>query len=152
MNFHQMHIIFVASPMQTWASYVDMFQLLQDLIYANHIIHYHGVVDAFGHISVRHPENPDIYFLSANKAPALVSSPSDFVEYRAEDSSALQEDSPRGYIERYIHGEIYKKYSRVQCVIHSHAEEVLPYAISGVPLKPVFHMAGFLGLSCHWMS
>ena len=84
--------------------------------------------------------------MSANMAPALVSSPMDFVQYRVEDSTPYKNESePRGFIERYIHSEIFKRYPDVQCVIHSHAEAVLPYAISGVPLQPVYHMAGFLG-------
>ncbi|MCJ1305710.1 hypothetical protein MMC08_008526 [Hypocenomyce scalaris] len=124
----------------------DAKQLLRDLITANHIIHYHGVVDAYGHISVRHPDQPDTYLMSANMAPALVSSPTDFVQYRVEDSTPYyNENAPRGFIERYIHSEIYKRYPHVQCVVHSHAEAVLPYAVSGVPLEPMYHMAGFLG-------
>ena len=124
-------------------------QFQRDLITANHIIHYHGVVDAYGHISVRHPNQPDTYLMSAEMAPALVSSPADFVQYRIEDSTPYNnENAPRGFIERYIHSEIYKRYPGVQCVVHSHAEAVLPYAISGVPLQPVYHMGGFLGRFC----
>jgi ribulose-5-phosphate 4-epimerase/fuculose-1-phosphate aldolase len=121
--------------------------LQRDLISANHIIHHHGVVDAYGHISVRHPEQPDTYLMSANMAPALVSSSADFVQYRVEDSSSISNANvPKGFIERYIHSEIYKMYPDIQCVIHSHAEEVLPYATSGVPLQPMYHMSGFLGM------
>lgn len=83
--------------------------------------------------------------MSGEMAPALVRAPADFVEYRVVDSSPVHQDAPRGFIERYIHSEIYKRYPDVQCVVHSHAEEVLPFAVSGVPLKPVFHMTGFLG-------
>jgi ribulose-5-phosphate 4-epimerase/fuculose-1-phosphate aldolase len=121
--------------------------LQRDLISANHIIRHHGVVDAYGHISVRHPEQSDTYLMSANMAPALVRSSADFVQYRVEDSSSISNANvPKGFIERYIHSEIYKMYPDIQCVIHSHAEEVLPYATSGVPLQPMYHMAGFLGM------
>jgi ribulose-5-phosphate 4-epimerase/fuculose-1-phosphate aldolase len=119
--------------------------LLQDLVVANHIIHKNGVVDAFGHISIRHPEKADVFIMSANMAPALVRSTSDFIEYRVADSAPCHANAPKGFIERFIHSEIYKSYSRVKCVIHSHAEDVLPFAVSGVPLRPMFHMTGFLG-------
>ncbi|ETN45056.1 uncharacterized protein HMPREF1541_09932 [Cyphellophora europaea CBS 101466] len=120
--------------------------LISTLITANHILHYHSVCDAYGHISVRHPDEPSQFIMSADRAPALVSSADDLVTYQVEDASAVDPDSPRGYIERYIHSEMYKRYPEVNSVIHAHAPEVLPYAISGVPLKPVFHMPAFLGL------
>jgi len=119
--------------------------LLASLISANHILHYHSVVDAYGHVSVRHPDNASQFIMSANRAPALVSSPSDLVTYNVEDASATDPDAPRGYIERYIHSEMYKRFENVSCVIHAHAPDVLPYAVSGVPLRPVYHMPGFLG-------
>lgn len=120
--------------------------IISTLISANHILHYHSVCDAYGHISVRHPEDPSQFLMSADSAPALVSSPDDLVTYQVEDASAVDPDAPRGYIERYIHSEMYKRFPDVNSVIHAHAAEVLPYAISGVPMKPVFHMPAFLGL------
>uniref|UniRef100_A0A8H7TTA0 Class II aldolase/adducin N-terminal domain-containing protein n=1 Tax=Bionectria ochroleuca TaxID=29856 RepID=A0A8H7TTA0_BIOOC len=120
-------------------------QILSDLIVANHIIYSKGVVDAFGHISVRHPHDHDTFIMSANMAPALVSSEADFMHYRVSDGSPVQETSSKHFIERFIHSEIYKRYNEVNCVVHSHAEEVLPYAITDVKLRPVFHMTGFLG-------
>ena len=121
--------------------------LLTTLISANHILHYHNVCDAYGHISVRNSSDPtnSTFIMSANRAPALVSGPDDFVTYYIANASAVEADAPRGYIERYIHSEMYKRYPDVNSVIHAHAPDVLPYAISGVPLKPVFHMPGFLG-------
>ncbi|KAF7846296.1 hypothetical protein BT93_L4656 [Corymbia citriodora subsp. variegata] len=119
--------------------------LLSTLVTANHILHYQSVVDAYGHISVRNPSNPATFFLSGSLAPALVSSLSDLVEYNVEDASAVREDAPRGYAERFIHSEIYKKYKDVNSVIHSHSETVVPYSISSVPLRPVLHMGGVMG-------
>ncbi len=124
---------------------VNLTSLLHDLITANHILHYHSVVDAYGHISIRSPADSAQFIMSGNRAPALVASPDDFVYYYISNASSVDPDAPRGYIERYIHSEIYKRFSNVSCVIHAHAEDVLPYAISGVPLKPVFHLPGFLG-------
>lgn len=86
--------------------------------------------------------------MSANMAPALVRTRHDFVEYDIEDAEPVVKDGARrGFIERYIHSELLKKYSGINSVIHCHAPEVLPYAVSGVPFKPFGHMAGFLGQS-----
>ena len=131
------------------ATMVNLTSVLYDLISANHILHYHSIVDAYGHISVRHPEDPSIFILSGNIAPAIVSQPSDFVHYYVANASSVNPDAPKGYIERYIHSEMYKRFSNVSTVIHAHAEDVLAYANSGVPLKPVFHMPAFLGM---WLA
>ena len=120
--------------------------LLTTLISANHILHYHNVVDAYGHISLRSNTNASEFYLSGNRAPALVSNASDLVTYHVSDASPLPSEAPKGYIERYIHSEILKHFPDVNCVIHAHAPDVLPYATSGVPLRPVFHMPGFLGI------
>lgn len=119
--------------------------LLTTLISANHILHYHSIVDAYGHVSVRHPDDASHFVMSGNRAPALVSSAADLVTYQVSDAAAVDPNAPRGYIERYIHSEIYKRYTDVNCVVHAHAPDVLPYATSGVPLRPVFHLPGFLG-------
>ena len=111
--------------------------LFSTLIAANHILHYHGVVDAYGHISVRNPQDPNTFFISKSLAPALVSCREDLEEYKVSDASPVNENAPRGYAERFIHSEIYKKYKGVNSVIHAHAEVVLPFAVSSVPLRPV---------------
>ncbi|KAK0702789.1 class II aldolase and Adducin N-terminal domain-containing protein [Lasiosphaeris hirsuta] len=115
------------------------------LITANHILHQQGVVDAYGHISVRCPGTPDRYLMCGYMAPGLVTSPDDLIEYWVKDSLPTSPLAKKGYSERFIHGEMFKKFPAVNCVVHSHAEAVLPYVTSGVPLMPVFHMAGFLG-------
>ena len=80
-------------------------------------------------------------------APGVVSSSDDLIEYYVADGSTVDPNAKKGYSERFIHGEMFKKFLSVNCVIHSHAEAVLPYVTSGIPLLPVFHMAGFLGES-----
>lgn len=86
--------------------------------------------------------------MSGYLAPALVKSSDDLIEYWVKDSSPVDPNAGKGYAERFIHGEILKLYPEVNCVVHSHAEAVLPYvAAINVPLTPVFHMAGFLGKS-----
>ncbi|GAB1318558.1 Arad-like aldolase/epimerase [Madurella fahalii] len=120
-------------------------ELKRKLITANHILHQQGVVDAYGHISVRCPRVPDRYLMCGYMAPGVVTSADDLIEYLVQDSSPVLPHAKKGYSERFIHGEIYKMFPEVNCVVHSHAEAVLPYVTSGVPLMPVFHMAGFLG-------
>ena len=78
-------------------------------------------------------------------APGTISSSLDLVVYNVSDASPVDPSSPPGYSERCIHSEIYKRYSGVNAVIHSHSEAVVPYSISGVPMQPCYHMAGFLG-------
>jgi ribulose-5-phosphate 4-epimerase/fuculose-1-phosphate aldolase len=128
-------------------------QQLRLLIRANHILHHHGLVDAFGHISVRHPLNKDQYIIAAYDpgAPALVKNVSDFNSYWVRDSSPVDKDAPQGYSERFIHGEILRKFPKANCVVHSHSEDVIPFTIAHStanpnPVRPVFHMAGFLGV------
>ncbi|KAI0186219.1 class II aldolase and Adducin N-terminal domain-containing protein [Xylaria flabelliformis] len=120
-------------------------QLFTTFIDALHILHNKGVLDAYGHLSVRNPNNPATFFLSRNLAPALVSSPDDIVEYYVSDASPVEPSSPSGFIERYIHSEIYKRFSQISTVVHSHSPAVIPYSVNIVPLQPLIHMAGFLG-------
>ncbi|KAL3423834.1 hypothetical protein PVAG01_05581 [Phlyctema vagabunda] len=124
---------------------MDLTETYQMLIVANHILHYNKVLDAYGHISVRHPTESGVFIMSSSVAPALVSSPSDLVSYRISDSSPVNPKAKKGYQERFIHSEIYKQFPAIHSIIHSHAEAVLPYTISGVPMRPAFHIAGFLG-------
>lgn len=125
----------------------QLHQQLRLLIRANHILHHHGLVDAFGHISVRHPLNKDQYIIAAYDpgAPALVKYASDFISYWIKDSSPVDPNAPQGYSERYIHGEVLRKFPDANCVVHSHSEVVIPFTLGGVDVRPVFHMAGFLG-------
>jgi ribulose-5-phosphate 4-epimerase/fuculose-1-phosphate aldolase len=120
-------------------------ELHRTLITANHILHHHGVLDAYGHVSARHPTKPDMYIMARETPPALIESSDDLLEYWILDSQPVKETDNVGYKERFIHGEIYKRFHEVQCVIHSHDDNVMPFATSGVPFMPVFHMAGFLG-------
>ncbi|TID16172.1 Acyl-CoA dehydrogenase family member 11 [Venturia nashicola] len=115
------------------------------LITCSHILHRRGVFDAYGHISVRNPDNHDAFYMSRNLPPALMQSADDIVEYKLEDAEPMEKDAPKGFAERCIHSEIYKKFPDVNAVVHAHATEVLPFTISGVPLKAPIHMAGFLG-------
>lgn len=84
--------------------------------------------------------------MSASVAPGLVASRADLITYHVKDASPVDPNARKGYQERYIHSEIYKRYDQTMSVVHSHSEEVLPFGIvDGVKLRPVFHIAGFLG-------
>ncbi|KAI1611867.1 class II aldolase and Adducin N-terminal domain-containing protein [Exophiala viscosa] len=135
------------STTQSSSESVILQQYYRDLISGSHILHYHNVVDAFGHLSVRHPFKPEIFIMSRNAAPGVISSPNDLVEYNIEDARAVDPNAAAGFAERCIHSECYKRYPDVHSVIHSHSEAVVPYTISGVSLRACYHMAGFLGTS-----
>src|SRR5437868_4280485 len=109
-------------------------ELRRDLSTAYRIVANEGILDAFGHISVRHPGNPQRYFLSRSRAPALVEA-ADILEYDL-DSNPIVPPTTRPYSERVIHGEIFKARPDVNAVCHHHAPSIMPFAISGVPLPP----------------
>jgi HCOMODA/2-hydroxy-3-carboxy-muconic semialdehyde decarboxylase len=119
--------------------------LVQDLVDANHILFHQGIVDAFGHVSARSAEREDRFLLARNLAPGQVGA-ADIVEYSVDSGEAVQADAPRGYLERYIHSEIYKARPDVMAVVHNHSPAVLPFGfVKGARLLPVCHMCGFLG-------
>ena len=115
---------------------------IADLVVANHILADQGVVDGFGHVSVRSAANPQHYFISRSRAPALVSA-DDIMEYDLDDN-AIDARGRSSYLERFIHSEIYRARPEVQSIVHSHSAAVIPFSVSDVPLRPVSHMAGFL--------
>ena len=116
--------------------------IIEDLVAANRILADQGVLDAFGHVSIRHPANPNRFLLSRNLAPALVTA-NDIVEYDL-DSNPVNANGRAGFLERPIHGEIYKARPDVNSVIHSHSPAVIPFGIAQVPMRATYHMAGFL--------
>jgi len=127
----------------------NLTELFSTLITGLHILHYNGVLDAYGHMSVRNPNNASNFFMSRDLAPALVANTSDIVEYQVTNAAPLDPHAPDGFIERYIHSELFKRFPGINAVVHSHSSDVIPYTFSGVPLHASIHMAGFLGsLSC----
>ncbi len=115
---------------------------IEDLVTANHILADQGVLDAFGHVSTRSVRDPAHFFLSCSRAPALIRK-EDILEFDQEGQPCSRRDLPL-YGERFIHGEIYRARPDVQGIVHSHAPATLPFSVTGVPLRPVMHMAGFL--------
>ena len=115
---------------------------LEDLAAAARILAAQGVVDAFGHVSMRHPARKDRYLMACAKAPALVR-PEDIVEYDL-DSNPLDAAGRPSFLERFIHGAIYKARGDVHAVVHSHSPSVVPFGLVDAPLQAMFHNAAFL--------
>jgi ribulose-5-phosphate 4-epimerase/fuculose-1-phosphate aldolase len=117
-------------------------QLIEDLVAANRILADQGVLDGWGHVSVRHPRNPNRYLLSRSRAPELIVA-EDIMEFDL-DSNPVDARGKPLYTERFIHGEIYKARPDVVAIVHTHAPALIPFGISKVPLKPVYHRSAFI--------
>jgi len=118
-------------------------ELIDDLVTANHILVHEGVLDGFGHVSVRHDRRDDRFLIARSMAPALVSA-QDILEC---DFEGIPCD-PHGrhtYVERFIHSAIYRARPDVTAVIHSHSPAIIPFGVTGARLRPICHMSGFLG-------
>jgi len=115
---------------------------IADVAAAARILAARGVVDGFGHVSMRHPDVPDRYLMARALAPALVT-PEDIVEYDL-DSEACDAGAPKGFLERFIHGNIYAARPDVGAVVHSHSPSVIPFGIAKAPMQACFHNAAFL--------
>ena len=120
-------------------------ELVRDLVTANHILYNEGVVDGFGHVSVRDDRDPGRFLLSRSIAPGTVSA-RDIMEFDLE-GEPVDARGRRPYLERYIHSEIYRLRPDVQAVVHSHSPSLVPFGVTGTGLRPIFHMSGFLGAS-----
>jgi ribulose-5-phosphate 4-epimerase/fuculose-1-phosphate aldolase len=116
--------------------------LIADLAAASRILAAQGVVDSFGHVSLRNPEAPDRYFMSRSLAPALVT-PDDIIEYDL-DSNPLNANGRNSFLERFIHGAIYRARPDVHSVVHSHSPSVIPFGLVDVPMQAMFHSAAFI--------
>ena len=117
--------------------------LIDQLVIANRILYAQAIVDGLGHVSVRHDQTPGVFLLSCNRAPGLVKR-ADIACYDL-DGNAVSETTERPYLERFIHSEIYRARPDVAAVVHSHSAGVIPFGVTGHRLRPIFHMAGFLG-------
>src|ERR1051326_7700794 len=118
-------------------------EFLEDLVAANRILAEHRVIDAYGHVSIRSPRNPNRYYLARSLAPETVQL-EDILEYDL-DSNPLDPRGRESGRERFIHGEIYRARPDVMSVVHNHSPSVIPFSVTGVPMKALFHMASFIG-------
>ncbi|QZZ37439.1 class II aldolase/adducin family protein [Nitratireductor kimnyeongensis] len=113
------------------------------MVAANRILASQGVCDAFGHISVRNPDNPNAYLLSCARAPQLVER-EDIMEF-ALDGTPMHGDTRKPFLERFIHGALYAERADVHCVIHSHSRSVIPFTVTPAQLRPVVHSCATIG-------
>jgi ribulose-5-phosphate 4-epimerase/fuculose-1-phosphate aldolase len=116
--------------------------LIEDLVAASRVLALHEVLDAYGHVSARSDRHPERFIISRSLAPALVTA-ADLMELDA-DSEPLRRDKRKGFIERYIHGEIYRARPEVMAVVHSHSASVIPFGVTRTKLRPIYHMGSFL--------
>lgn len=118
-------------------------ELIGDLATANHILFAEGVVDGFGHVSVRHPQHPELFLIARSMAPALVGA-QDILTLDFDGNTVG--DARNSYLERFIHGEIYRARPDVNAIVHSHSPSVIPFgAVASAALQPIYHMSAFLG-------
>lgn len=117
-------------------------EILEELAAASRILADQGVVDAFGHVSLRHPNAPDRFLMSRAVAPALVTA-DDIMEFTL-DCAACEDRGRNGFLERFIHGQIFAAREDVHCVVHSHSQSVIPFGLVDVPMRAMFHNAAFL--------
>lgn len=122
----------------------DLSKLLYDLAVANRVLASEGVVDAMGHVSIRHPERADRFFLSCSRSPELVVR-DDLMEYDLDCNPIDQQGRPM-YFERPIHGAIYQARPDVMSVIHNHSYELIPFSVTSTQLRPLINLAGPMGL------
>lgn len=116
---------------------------IRDLVLANRILSREQVIDDFGHVSVRHPTDPGRYFLSRSRSPEIVTR-DDIMEFTL-DGEPVAQNGRRMYSERAIHGTIYLARSDVQAVAHHHSRSVLPFTVTDIPMRPLFHMGAVIG-------
>lgn len=113
------------------------------LVIANRILAHEGVVDAYGHVSMRHPHDPAHYLLAWSRSPELVER-GDIMTFTL-DGEPVNNDGRALYLERFIHGAVYEARPDIHAVVHAHAEDVLPFTITTTPLRPVIHSGSFMG-------
>jgi len=118
--------------------------LLEDVVVGSRILADFGVVDGFGHVSARHPTNPNHFLMSRSLAPALVTA-DDIMEFDL-DGNAVDARGRSVFIERFIHAEIYRVRPDVMSVVHTHSPGVIPFSVSNVPLRPMYHNPSFLAV------
>jgi HCOMODA/2-hydroxy-3-carboxy-muconic semialdehyde decarboxylase len=119
--------------------------LIQDLVVANHVLTDQGVLDGFGHVSVRHPGNPERFLMSRSLAPALVKA-DDIMEYDL-DGNPVDAKGRTSFLERFIHAEVYRARPDVMSVVHTHSPSVIPFSTTQMPMRPMYHISAFLSPS-----
>jgi HCOMODA/2-hydroxy-3-carboxy-muconic semialdehyde decarboxylase len=117
--------------------------VLEELVTANRILARENIVDSFGHVSARHPDNPQHYLLSRSRAPDCIEK-DDIMEFTLE-GEPVDARGRAPYLERFIHGALFEARPDVICVVHNHSESAIPFGVSGCKLQPIFHMGASIG-------
>jgi ribulose-5-phosphate 4-epimerase/fuculose-1-phosphate aldolase len=132
-----------ASEKHCRAMKMDKFtKTLREVVIANRILARENVVDAYGHVSIRHPDNPGRYLMSRSRSPELVTL-GDVMEFSL-DGTAIDDDRTP-YAERHIHGAIYEARPEVNSVVHNHSHAVIPFGVTPTPLRPIAHVGASIG-------
>jgi ribulose-5-phosphate 4-epimerase/fuculose-1-phosphate aldolase len=121
----------------------SLIDALRDIVVANRILAHEDVVDAFGHVSVRHPDNPGHYLMARSRSPELVTM-DDIMEFTLA-GDIVGGDDRKPYAERHIHGGIYEARPDVHSVVHNHSHAVIPFSVTQTPLRPMMHVTGVIG-------
>ena len=121
----------------------SLVNVLHEIVIANRLLAREDVVDAFGHVSVRHPENQDRYLMSRSRSPELVTI-EDIMEFSLTGEN-IGDDTRKPYAERHIHGAIFEKRQDVNAVVHNHSHAVIPFSVTDTPLRPLMHVTGVIG-------
>jgi ribulose-5-phosphate 4-epimerase/fuculose-1-phosphate aldolase len=125
------------------SSMSNLSELVEDLIIANRILSFEGVVDAYGHVSVRHPNDPNRFFLSRARTPQCIET-DDIMEFKL-DGAALDPHGRTPYLERFIHAAMYEARADVNSVVHSHSRSVIPFSVAGESIRPIMHNCAPIG-------
>ncbi len=133
----------LAMPVLAAAAPAESESAVHELVLANHILAAKEVVDGYGHVTTRHPNYANRYLLARSMAPALVTD-GDIMTFDL-DSNPLGNDSRQPYLERFIHGEIYRVRPDVKAIVHCHSPELIPFGVTNIQLRPLYHMTAFLG-------
>ena len=120
----------------------DLQTAIDELVIANRILAAEKVCDAFGHVSMRHPDDPSIFLLSRGRAPELIQA-SDIMQFTLDGQTASGKGKP--YLERFIHGAIYEARPEVQAIVHSHSYNVVPFSVIAERLRPIMHVCATIG-------
>lgn len=117
--------------------------LVEELVIANRILAQEGITDAYGHVSVRHPDRPDRYFLSRARAPQCIEA-GDIMEYTL-DGTPIDPRGRSSYLERFIHGALYEMRPDIGAVVHSHSLSTVPFGVGGETIRPMLHNCAVIG-------
>src|SRR5580692_6915762 len=134
----------VQAPAQTPAAPAADAALIEDIVIGSRVLADFGVLDGFGHVSARDPKNPNHFLMSRSLAPALVTA-DDIMEFDL-DGNAVDARGHQVFLERFVHSEIYKARPDVMSVVHTHSPGVIPFSVSKVPLRAMFHNPAFLAV------